>query len=235
MKTSIEVQKDAQKNPPVDPSVDGRNNDKETQIETSQFWKCWLFASVMKSKAMHLISDYVQGHERNVQRLEPVSHQGVFNHIYTHIDNLMKPPNHILDGIYLGSAINASCETTLDTCNIVHIINITEEIPCYFDQINYLHLNIRDTRDAFIGDAYEKAYEFLEDNVKKGENTLVHCYMGSSRSASLVCYYIMKKQNCSFEEAWDLLKQRRPHVNLNINFKEELVNKETFVPPSQNS
>ena len=46
--------------------------------------------------------------------------------------------------------------------------------------------------------------------------------MGSSRSASTIIYYMIRKYNYSFDDAFQYLKERRPHVNLNTNFESEL-------------
>ena len=47
--------------------------------------------------------------------------------------------------------------------------------------------------------------------------------MGSSRSASLVIYYLMKHHKYTFTDAYQFLKNKRPVVNLNVNFKDEIL------------
>ena len=48
--------------------------------------------------------------------------------------------------------------------------------------------------------------------------------MGSSRSASVIIYYLMKFYGKSFEDALQYVKHKRDIVNLNINFANELRN-----------
>jgi protein-tyrosine phosphatase len=69
---------------------------------------------------------------------------------------------------------------------------------------------------------YEEAYDFFEECQTNNKKVLVHCYMGSSRSASTIIYYMIRKYNYSFDDAFQYLKERRPHVNLNTNFESEL-------------
>ena len=53
----------------------------------------------------------------------------------------------------------------------------------------------------------------------------VHCFMGSSRSATLVVCYLMRKHNMTFDDAYALLKGKRKIVNLNVVFAKELKDK----------
>ena len=45
---------------------------------------------------------------------------------------------------------------------------------------------------------------------EKNENVLVHCRMGSQRSANIVILYLMKYANLDFEFTTQLIKQKRP-------------------------
>lgn len=51
---------------------------------------------------------------------------------------------------------------------------------------------------------------------------LVQCHAGKSRSASVVLAYLMKYKNMGFGTAMAYLKQRRPRVNPNVGFIEQL-------------
>ena len=58
--------------------------------------------------------------------------------------------------------------------------------------------------------------KYIEKNPEK--NILVHCFMGSSRSASIVIGYLMKKLNLRRRDALNLAKQKRDLVNINTDF-----------------
>ena len=64
--------------------------------------------------------------------------------------------------------------------------------------------------------------DIIENHLSKGESVLVHCYMGASRSASVIIYYLMKKNNWSYEHARTFVMIKRPLVNLSNKFDEIL-------------
>jgi hypothetical protein len=53
---------------------------------------------------------------------------------------------------------------------------------------------------------FEQSVEFIDSSVRSNGKVLVHCFMGVSRSATLVLAYLMVKQNMS---ASDALRQVR--------------------------
>ena len=46
--------------------------------------------------------------------------------------------------------------------------------------------------------------------------------MGISRSTTIVIYYLMKKNNINFEEAYNIVKEKRGVTNPNYGFIEQL-------------
>jgi atypical dual specificity phosphatase len=56
--------------------------------------------------------------------------------------------------------------------------------------------------------------EFMERHIHSGGSVLVHCAKGRGRSATLVAAYLMRYRGYSYEEARELLVQRRSLVNL---------------------
>lgn len=56
----------------------------------------------------------------------------------------------------------------------------------------------------------------------KGHNILVHCNAGISRAPSVVILYLMKNQGMSFDSAFQLVKEARPHIQPNQGFLQQL-------------
>ena len=134
-------------------------------------------------------------------------------------------PTHIIDNIFLGSAINASHLNTLKERNIGLIINMTQEISNYFpNDIQYLNFPLYDNNSQsikqYLIEAYDKIIEFQMNN--RDKNILVHCFMGASRSASVVIYYLMEKYDYTLNEAVMFCKDKRELVNPTILFYNEL-------------
>ena len=138
----------------------------------------------------------------------------------------------IIDNIYLGNACDASYFYRLKNNNITDIINVTEEIPNYFkNDFNYYNIKINDDNmNNFNNDIFEKVlnyiYKIQESNKAKNQknNILIHCYMGSSRSATIVILYLMQKHNLTLEKAIHFIKQKRDIININTTFLDNLRN-----------
>jgi dual specificity MAP kinase phosphatase len=141
------------------------------------------------------------------------------------IQTFFSKPTHIIDNIYLGSAFNASHYDTLMDKNIGFIINMTSEISNYYEnEILYkkypLYDNNKESIKQYFEDAYEKIILFQSNNPSK--NILVHCFMGASRSVSIVIYYLMKKHKMNLNDSIVFLKNKREIVNPTILFYNEL-------------
>jgi len=54
------------------------------------------------------------------------------------------------------------------------------------------------------------------------EKTLVHCKIGTSRSATIVIAYLMWKQKMKYDDAYNFVKIKRKRIGPNSGFKEQL-------------
>jgi protein-tyrosine phosphatase len=160
---------------------------------------------------------------KKINRLyQPNTYYDYFYNIINQYTFFFSNPTHIIDNIYLGSAFNAASYSTLKSLNIKNIINVTQEITPYFEhynEFNYKVYKLYDNNNDDINIYLDDSYEYI-NNIS--ENILVHCYMGSSRSATIVIYYLMKKYNMTLEESINFVKEKRNIVNLTNKFCEEL-------------
>ena len=62
---------------------------------------------------------------------------------------------------------------------------------------------------------FEESYEFIEAMRSHGINVLVHCHAGLSRSASIVCAYLMRKYNWNAERSLNYVRERRHRIRPN--------------------
>jgi protein-tyrosine phosphatase len=137
-------------------------------------------------------------------------------------------PTHIIDNIYLGSAYNAASYYVLKEMNIGAIFNITNEIRNYYpDDFIYnrcpLNDNNKDTIIHHLDTIYNLIIQYQTQN--KESNILIHCYMGRSRSATIVLYYLMKKYNYdSINDAINFIIGKRPIVNPTFKLTNDLTN-----------
>lgn len=178
--------------------------------------------SIMEYDNLLKIEKY-NDEKKNKRILPEVS----FYHEYATFFSL---PTYIIDNIYLGSAFNAASYNTLKDLNIKVIFNITKEISNYFpNDFIYVRCNLYDNNKHSISKYLEKIYqdikyyqEYIDGNI------LIHCYMGASRSAIVIIYYLMKKQKhengnlFTFDDALNFVKSRRSIINPTFRFTKDL-------------
>lgn len=110
---------------------------------------------------------------------------------------------------------------------ITCIVNATVEEPSmYLAGMDYLKIRIDDSPYARL-DAY---FDLVSDKIKaikdKSGKTLVHCVAGVSRSASLVCAYLIKHEGMSLRQAYQYVKMARPIIRPNVGFWKQLIDYE---------
>lgn len=59
---------------------------------------------------------------------------------------------------------------------------------------------------------FDKAFTFIDSQVNAGNQVLIHCRAGQSRSATLLAAYIMKKTGCTAAEALNWIATKRPII-----------------------
>ena len=149
-------------------------------------------------------------------------------------------PIHIVDNIYLGSAFNAADYETLKKNNIKIIMNATKEISDYYPKyFSYYRYKLYDNNKHRIKKYLEKSYEDIIYNQQNTQgNILIHCFMGASRSASIVIYYLMRTMKhddgkpFSFDDAVGFLKEKRIVVNPTFRLTKDLAS--SIFPHEQN-
>jgi hypothetical protein len=127
--------------------------------------------------------------------------------------------SEIIPNLYLTGLENVHNDT-FQKYNIKHVVSVMTDAPQL--NINQKIIPVLDTKDQYISQYFESAYEFIESAIQNNENVLVHCYAGISRSSTIVASYIMKKFNMNFTDAIALIKSKRHIVSPNFYFYGEL-------------
>ncbi len=88
--------------------------------------------------------------------------------------------NLIYDNIFLSNYKTASNRDFLVNNDITHILNSAVKsnnyTPIFFDDFNYLKLNIKDEPGYDLIAVFYKCIEFLETCQKNNTKVLIHCY-----------------------------------------------------------
>lgn len=84
--------------------------------------------------------------------------------------------------------------------------------------VKFLQLQTQDIFEVPTQDKLQEGVKFIMPFVKDSSNpnhsVYVHCKAGRTRSATLVACYLMKRNNWTPEEAFDLLAEKRPQLAL---------------------
>ena len=162
-------------------------------------------------------AELIQTESTQPETTQPELNERIYKKLssYEQLIWLFSNPTHVINNIYIGSSYDAANKSILDKYNIKYIINVTVEINNYFPEhityVNYkIYDNNRDSIKVFLEDSYKKIKAM--EKVNNG-NILIHCFMGASRSATIVAYYLMRENNLSALEAIEFLKEKRYLVN----------------------
>jgi protein-tyrosine phosphatase len=93
--------------------------------------------------------------------------------------------------------------------------------------VKFLRLGWMDTEDQKIyklkpGDQIEESIRFIHEGLKRGENVVIHCAQGKSRSGTVAIAYLMIAQNMNYREALKYVQEKRPMVQPNPSFETQL-------------
>lgn len=109
---------------------------------------------------------------------------------------------------------------------ITHILSCIPERPNNFekDGIIYMSVAMSDTKHFDLLACLQKTNAFINKAINESKGCiLVHCQMGQSRSAATVIGYLMKANQMSYSEAFNLVKSKRRFIgNSKLRFFEQL-------------
>jgi len=90
-----------------------------------------------------------------------------------------------------------------------------EDDLALFDRNDIDHIKLR-VLDVMVPppEMLDVGTEFMERHIRSGDSVLVHCAKGRGRSATMVAAYLMRFRGYSYEQARQLMIERRPLTNL---------------------
>ena len=134
--------------------------------------------------------------------------------------------NEIIDNVYLGDFASACNKEQLKNLGITHIITVVRGMEEMFpDDFNYLLLDIGDNYDNNISQYFDKCNNFIDKALENNGKVYIHCMYGISRSATIMCAYLLHSKNMSVTEGLNHIKSIRPIINPNHGFINQLKEK----------
>jgi len=129
----------------------------------------------------------------------------------------------IVPNLFLGDVYAAHNTKELKKRNITHIVTCTVGVaPPFPETFQYKHLKILDCAAESIHEHFAETSGFIANALEDGGKVLVHCIRGVSRSATIVCAYLMAAFKISHTEAVRIVRSKRPIARPNYGFMMQL-------------
>ncbi|KAF3910791.1 hypothetical protein ABW20_dc0102103 [Dactylellina cionopaga] len=131
--------------------------------------------------------------------------------------------SQITPRLYLSDWVVAGNWAALAYLGITHVVSVVEIAPIIPGKIEHLHICISDLPICDISEHFPVTTEFIRKALsKEGTKVLVHCVGGLSRSASVVCAYLIAVKGCTAAEAIAYVHDRRRVTHPNAGFRRQL-------------
>ncbi|PQQ06371.1 dual specificity protein phosphatase 1 isoform X1 [Prunus yedoensis var. nudiflora] len=114
-------------------------------------------------------------------------------------------PCQIEEGLFLGSIGAANNKEELKNLNITHILTV-----------------VADRVSTDLKQHFDECIDYIDEAKRSGGGVLVHCFVGRSRSVTIVVAYLMKKHGMNLSQALEHVKSRRPQAAPNSGFISQL-------------
>ena len=119
----------------------------------------------------------------------------------------------IIPQLWIGDKLISQKKSFFDEKGISVVINCTKEIKFIEGNTTY-RLDIDDDLSVeSMKIMYKNIYkiiDFIDDEIEKGNNILVHCHKGMQRSANIVAAYLMKYSRINYTAAMEYIRSKRP-------------------------
>ncbi|XP_013651487.1 dual specificity protein phosphatase 1-like [Brassica napus] len=132
-------------------------------------------------------------------------------------------PSLIQEGLYLGSVAAACNKNLLKSYNVTHILTVASSLrPAHPDDFLYKVVRVVDKEDTNLEVYFDECFDFIDEAKKLGGSVLVHCFVGKSRSVTVVVAYLMKKHGMTLAQALQHVQSIRPVASPNAGFIKQL-------------
>merc|ERR550534_612885 len=124
--------------------------------------------------------------------------------------------------IFIGNFQGASSLELCQKNNIGAVMNLSNKVLKNQSPMTYYAFPVNDLPGANIAELFRMTSNIIEGHLRAGENILVNCNFGVSRSTTVVLAYIIKKTGMTVDSAFALCRRFRPCCNPNHGFIKQL-------------
>ncbi|KAJ7708758.1 protein-tyrosine phosphatase-like protein [Mycena rosella] len=126
------------------------------------------------------------------------------------------------DKLYLGNLSAAESPLLMSRLEITHILSVCPDYLAPDANVKHLTLPMTDDEHFNILQHLHTTCQFIQQALDGGGRVFVHCVMGISRSATVVCAYLIFSRQLSASRAIQFVRKRRPRSRPNYNFIRQL-------------
>ncbi len=132
------------------------------------------------------------------------------------------PINEIIPGLFLSAYADTINKHDLFALGITHVINLSQIPSKHSNSFQVYEINVSDYPETDISQYFTQTSRFITNSLIYQKKVLVYCFWGMSRSVSIVVAFLIKKRHMSFQDAMELVKEKRPCAEPNSGFIEQL-------------
>jgi Dual specificity phosphatase, catalytic domain len=132
--------------------------------------------------------------------------------------------SHISDGLFVGSWL-ATKKITIDHYNINSVISVGADPDTFVKNVEYSVVHLDDNLQSvplLIDNVLPHILPYIHERLLCGKNILIHCSAGKSRSVTIVAAYLIKYKGMTYNDAMNLIEEKRPVAYPNEGFKNVL-------------
>ncbi len=123
--------------------------------------------------------------------------------------------------LFIGDQFSAVSDEMVEN-GIKHVLNMSPVFLPLDESIRYKQIPWEDNIEQEIQPDINKGFQFLDEC--KGENVLICCQAGRSRSGTMLIAYVMKNYSYgNYKEALNFVRKFRPKIEPNPGFVEKLL------------
>jgi dual specificity phosphatase 12 len=127
--------------------------------------------------------------------------------------------------LYIGGLKAVDNLDTLARAKVTHILSVLEYDHCDYEEYSdykRLLVQIADDPSENLLQHLPTTNNFLDAALSQGGTVLIHCAMGVSRSASVLCAFLMHRKRLSPKQALEEVRTSRPFCDPIEGFMEQL-------------
>jgi len=138
------------------------------------------------------------------------------------LSSMANPPiTEVTPQLFFGSFEDAMNEVELQSRAITHTISLIGP-KHQIAGMEQKHYPMNDMGKTDLGKIIDNLWTFVQQSQRPGNALFVHCMSGQNRSASIVVAILMRLKGWSLQEAFKIVKMKRPLVQINENYAKQL-------------